>query len=193
MVGSLDTPKARDQVTIEDLEVVCIVGILPEERRVPQPLRVAVQATVDVSAAALGGDLDLSLDYAALARHLTFALSTARFRLLESAALALCHLLLVPAPGATRPAGARITLRKPKALGGRGVPSLTVERGSGEVGAVPGQRPGEIFRCHDALIEWLDASAPVKTPVPPQGFSTFVDETGVPGSRWVLRIWTNEA
>lgn len=120
-----------DVIRIRDLEVDCVVGVYPHERDLAQPLRLDAMLWLDTEAAARREQIRLSADYAALAAQLTFLLRTCRFRMLETAAHALCKYLLAPPPPGERRAGlsrVRLTLEKPKALMGRAVPSLEIER-----------------------------------------------------------------
>jgi hypothetical protein len=75
--------------------------------------------------------LRYSVNYSAVAAEVAFLLRSSRFRLLETAAHALCrYLLLPPALGENRPQidRVRICLSKPGGLPSRAVPSLEIER-----------------------------------------------------------------
>jgi FolB domain-containing protein len=125
-----------DVITLAGLVVDCIVGVYPHERDAPQPLQVDLELFLDTRPAAAGGGLPATVDYARLCGELRFVLESARFLLLETAADALCRYLLAPptddVPHAPIEAVA-LTLRKPLALGGGAVPSLTVHRQRDEV------------------------------------------------------------
>jgi len=129
--GSIPTSVARDTIEIRGLPVSCVVGVYARERDVPQPLVVDVMMETSIEDAAVHEKLRETLDYAAIAAQIAFLLESCRFRLLETAAHALAKLLLAePAPGERRAPvdRLRLTLTKPHALGGRGVPSLAIER-----------------------------------------------------------------
>jgi dihydroneopterin aldolase len=119
-----------DRIVIDDLEVTCIIGVLPAERTTPQPLRASLVLELDegaVAAAAAASDLAPTVDYGKFALAAAAALEQGAFRLLEEAALALCRLALAePAVRAVE-----VRLAKPRALGGRGIPSLIVRRSRG--------------------------------------------------------------
>jgi dihydroneopterin aldolase len=118
-------------IRIRGLEVDCVVGLYPHERHTPQPLRLDAELCLDTEPAARRERLGLTVDYAALSAQLGFLLRNCRFRMLETAAHALCRYLLAPpAPGERRAqlARVRVTLTKPTAIGGVTVPSLEVER-----------------------------------------------------------------
>ena len=120
----------RDVVAISALDVDCVVGVYSPERDRPQPLRVDVECVLDTQHAAKTGRLGDTLDYAEVAKELAFLLEHCRFRLLESAADALCRYLLLPplASAAARVESVKLRLTKPDALPGEAVASLVVER-----------------------------------------------------------------
>jgi dihydroneopterin aldolase len=125
-----------DWIRIRGLRVDCVVGVYPHERDAAQPLELDVHLCLDAGPAAVREKLSLSVDYAALSEQLAFLLRSCRFRMLETAAHALCcYLLAPPAPGERRATieRARVILSKPTALGGRAVPSFEMERQAGFV------------------------------------------------------------
>jgi dihydroneopterin aldolase len=128
--------RARDVIAIEGLRVDCVVGVHAHERDESQPLEVSARMVLDTRRAGASERLGQSLDYAAAANQIAFLLSTCRFHLLETAARVLSRYLLAPpAPGERRARVEELTLRlaKPRAFGGRGVPSLEVHRRADEV------------------------------------------------------------
>lgn len=73
-------------VGVERLRVLCIIGILPEERLIPQPLLISLTTRVK--------DPDAFLDYSALANIAMQLAKESHFFLLEEYASALCHTIL---------------------------------------------------------------------------------------------------
>ncbi len=71
---------------LNDLEVLCVLGDLPEERERSQAIRVDVEMEVGETAAKTD-DLSGTVDYAALASDIRAALTDAKCRLLERAAM----------------------------------------------------------------------------------------------------------
>jgi dihydroneopterin aldolase len=121
----------RDRIRIADLSVDCVVGVYPHERDRPQPLLVDVELTLDTTEAAERERLSATVHYARVAAQVEFVLQSCRFRLLETAAHVLAKLLLLPPPegrSQARPEAVRLQVTKPGALGGRGRPSLEIER-----------------------------------------------------------------
>jgi FolB domain-containing protein len=122
-----------DAIRIQSLEVDCIVGIYPGEIDTPQPLVVDLEMRLETIRAAVRDQLRYSVNYSAVAAQVAFLLRNSRFRLLETAAHALCrYLLLPPALGEARPQveRVRVCLSKPGGLPSRAVPSLEIERDS---------------------------------------------------------------
>ncbi len=121
---------ALDIVAVENIEIDTIIGIYPPERTKPQRLRLNVAAYLTPKPAGTPR-LTGSIDYARLTGDLLFILEHAHFELLESALEALAtHCLGVPTADTPRAQVERVklTLEKPFALGGHGIPKLTIER-----------------------------------------------------------------
>lgn len=130
-----ESGRLLDVIQLEGLMVDCIVGVYPDERHAPQPLRVDLAMHLDTREAAHAG-LRASVDYARTAGDVRFLLESCRFLLLETAAEALCRYLLAEptedAPRA-RPFAVDLRLEKPRALAGGVMPSLTVRRRASEL------------------------------------------------------------
>lgn len=75
-----------DQITIRDMRVRCIVGILPKERTTPQDVLVSLSIGVDLIPAARSGKLYHTIDYAVLCEQLRKLLVEGRYQLLETMA-----------------------------------------------------------------------------------------------------------
>lgn len=101
-------------VFVRGLEVECVVGILPEERTVPQSLVVDLELELDLTRAGREGDLSLSVDYAALAGRVRSYARARRAGLLEELGYELCTLILKE----FSPRRVTVRLTKPRALEG---------------------------------------------------------------------------
>jgi len=146
-----------DVIRIRGLEVDCVVGIYPRERHEPQPLVLDAELHLDTELAARKERLGRTIDYAQVSGQLAFLLRHGRFRMLETAAHALCRYLLAPpARGERRARLARVklTLTKPTALGGRAVPSLEITRDASWVSIATEQK---LFGTVDIIHETRDA------------------------------------
>lgn len=125
-----------DKIELSNIPVRCIVGLYPSEALVPQLLEVSITLYLNTREAASDDEgLRNTVDYARLSGELRFLLEHSRFKLLETAAHALARYILAPPlpeiPRATVDAVA-VSLRKPQALAGWGVPTLTVTRFAAE-------------------------------------------------------------
>lgn len=119
-----------DVISIQGLQVQCIVGLYPHERTNPQPVELDVALHLHTSSVHELG-IRGTVDYALIASEIEFLLTRCRFVLIEHAAEALARYLLAP-PTADVPQpqvhSVTLTLRKPSALPGKGVPSITITR-----------------------------------------------------------------
>ena len=75
-----------DALKLNGIEVVCILGDLPEERTREQRILVDVALALDLEAAGTTDDLGDTVDYAQLVANIRDALEDAKCRLLERAA-----------------------------------------------------------------------------------------------------------
>lgn len=148
---------ARDQITIEGLDVECIIGLYEHERITPQRVVVEITMALDANHAAEFERLDATVDYEWVSTQIAFLLKVGRFRLLETAALTICRALLLPSASGEARASIQslaLTLRKPGALLGRGVPSLRMERHRDEIVF---KHESRTFGSVDVIQETTDA------------------------------------
>lgn len=156
---SKDDPAAgtRDFIRIEGLDVECLIGFYEHERTTAQRVVVDITMGLDANDAAEQQRLEASVDYEWVSKQIAFVLKAGRFRLLETAALTICRaLLLGPVSGEGRASIELVdlTLRKPGALLGRGVPSLRMLRRARELAYAQEQRA---FGTVDVILETADA------------------------------------
>jgi dihydroneopterin aldolase len=140
----LSQGRPLDVIELSRLTVQCIVGVYPAERGTPQPLELGVSLYLDTRKAATAGSLRDTVDYARLAGELRFLLETSDFRMLETAAEALCRYILAPpTEDQARAQVHAVTLRlaKPGALGSAGLASLQVHRAADEYPFEPREKP----------------------------------------------------
>lgn len=124
------TPGDPDVIRLEGLQLVGIVGVLPEERERAQPLRVDLDLHVDLSAAGQSDALGDTVDYGAVCDAIAHTVDTARPELLERLAAQVADAvfevderigsltvviakLRPPVPHALAASGVRITRRRP--------------------------------------------------------------------------------
>jgi dihydroneopterin aldolase len=156
MSSNSDSEGLRDSITIEGLEVECIIGVYDHERVAPQRIIVEATIAVDTQRAAMQDRLEEAVDYEWVAMQIVFILKLSAFRLLETAAHTICRaLLLAPVDGESRGTiqSVDLLLRKPDALGGRGVPVLRTLR---QVDEVESKKESKAFGSVDVVHETRD-------------------------------------
>tara|TARA_B100001113_G_C20910104_1_gene535291 strand:- start:58 stop:435 length:378 start_codon:yes stop_codon:yes gene_type:complete len=72
-----------DCIQLRGLRVVCVVGVLPEERERPQPIEIDIDIYTDLSAAGASDDLIDTVDYGAAAEAVTQTCLSSQAQLLE--------------------------------------------------------------------------------------------------------------
>lgn len=120
-----------DRIVLDDLCFDAIVGVLPSEQACAQPLVLKLELWLDLDGAGASGDLEKSVDYAAVARQVRFVAQQGRWRLIESLGTAICRLLLAPPAhqeGRAQVERAAVSIAKPTILGGLAVPSVGFRR-----------------------------------------------------------------
>jgi len=113
-----------DRLKLNAIEVECVLGDLPEERRHAQRILVDVALELDLSDAGLTDDLEDTVDYALLVGAIRETLEEARCRLLERAAALVADVCLAER-GVSR---AVVTVRKTGSVPGLGSAEVTLER-----------------------------------------------------------------
>ncbi|HUX51830.1 MAG TPA: dihydroneopterin aldolase [Spirochaetia bacterium] len=112
-------------ISVQDLRLNCIIGILDAERRTPQELVVELEMDYDIQETALSARIEEAIDYAKATELLTSFLQDASFQLLETLVYRSIYFLHEHFPQAVR---VQVKAAKPQALGGRGVPAVRAEQ-----------------------------------------------------------------
>jgi len=86
-----------DRIFIEQLEVKCLIGVLPWEKQVPQPLRFDIELLLPLKPAGEENDLSKTVDYAQVAQQIETLLQTPH-ELIETVAEKVCQSLLAAWP-----------------------------------------------------------------------------------------------
>ncbi|QQR89630.1 MAG: dihydroneopterin aldolase [Myxococcales bacterium] len=150
-------------IRLSGLELDALLGVYTHELDKLQTVQVDLEMQVDIGQAAYLEKLKYTVGYAQTAEQVRFLLGHCRYRLLETGAQVLLRCLLSP-PIASVEHGAvleaKVTLKKPGALDGFGVPSLSVTARPSEIKAAAQVVQGVHRRCFhdgkDALIYRLD-------------------------------------
>ena len=173
---------APDLLRVDGVELLCVIGVYPEERSHEQPLRLSLDLPLSAGAAAATGELSRSVDYARLMGQLAFVLQQGAFVLLETAAEAASAVVLAAVDGVA--AEVTLTLTKPRALGGNGLPSLTVRRLRGAPVRVAraGTRVDTLWPGPDAAVHRVALASGTALRVP-DGAAALVVDAGRQGAR----------
>lgn len=151
---------SKDRIQLSHVRLHLIIGILPAERLIPQPVDVGVDLELDLGKAAVSGNLIQSVDYGDLLKQVSFILHAGHFYLLETAALALVHFLLTPLNKDAQVSQARVSLSKREAPRvSPAIPKVTVARDFVDVN-VAAERIGDttihhIFSGHNVTVQRL--------------------------------------
>jgi dihydroneopterin aldolase len=115
-----------DTIRITGLELACIVGIRPAERRRRQRVRLTIELYLDLARAAESSRIGLTADYSLVADEIANLLRFREYRLIETATEEIAAMLL----GAHQQVKSiAVTLEKPEALRGRALHgSVTIRR-----------------------------------------------------------------
>jgi dihydroneopterin aldolase len=127
----LTSSRARDAIHLRGLELECIVGVRPPERKRRQRVRLDLTLGIDLSVAGRSGRITRTIDYARVADEVQNMLRFRAYRLMESAAEELSAMLFAAHPALS---WVELCLAKPEALRGRasatGAVSVARERES---------------------------------------------------------------
>ena len=141
-----------DRILIEALEIECIVGVRPLERRRKQVVRLDLALSLDLSGAGKTGRITDTVDYARIADEVGGLLRFREYQLIEVATEELAAMLFGVHPMLQ---ALRIRLEKPEALRGR------ARSASVEVQRSRAQFPVEVslHRCgeHELLLSTHEA------------------------------------
>jgi FolB domain-containing protein len=113
------------RIHIRDLEVRCIVGILPDERVNEQNIYLDVDIDYDFSAAAAADDIAQTVDYAEVSKVLADWIRETQALLIERIAIEGGDLILERWPQVPR---VQITVKKPDAVAETRHVAVTAER-----------------------------------------------------------------
>ena len=100
-------------ISIVDLEITCIIGILPNERVKEQTLLLNINLDVDIGDSTFADDINETIDYTIIAEMATQLAITKKYKLIESFCRDLNNLFLDTFKVIQK---TRITVKKPNAL-----------------------------------------------------------------------------
>ena len=100
-------------ISIIDLEITCIIGILPNERVKEQTLLLNINLDVDIGDSTFADDINETIDYTIIGEMATKLAVTKKYNLIESFCKDLNNLFLETFQVIQQ---TRITVKKPNAL-----------------------------------------------------------------------------
>lgn len=114
-----------DKIHISGLELMTVIGTLPEEREHRQRLLLDLEIGLDLAAAGRSDDLTQTIDYSEIESRMIRLAETTHFRLVEAFAQAAADIVLayektvrctvtVTKPGASRRATVKVELNRTK-------------------------------------------------------------------------------
>ena len=114
-----------DIVFIRDLQIETVIGIYDWERKVKQIISLDIDMATDIKKAAETDNIDDTLSYKQVAKHLIAFVEASEYELVEALAENICEIILkqfeVP--------WVRLTLNKPGAVRGSRSVGVMIERG----------------------------------------------------------------
>lgn len=143
-----------DIVSINGMQVPCFIGIHRHERHEKQTLLVDVEMHLSTEKSGNEASFSSTVDYSKIYGELKFLLEACHFRMLETAAQAICAYLLAPPPPDRFQAqieAVTLTLKKPSALKSEAVPGLKVHRKKSDFSLTLEQNSfGEVDILHES-------------------------------------------
>ncbi len=117
-----------DNIHIQGIEAEVHIGVSPQERAFPQPLKLSLTLGTSFTAAVLWDDLTKTIDYAEISKFVIHFIETSHFNLLETLAEKLSESLFLTFSIETL----KLVIDKPKALAPKmGVPGIEIYRERG--------------------------------------------------------------
>lgn len=111
-------------LTVSDIAIQAVIGILPHERLQPQPIVLGFSLELDLEPAACTGDISCTVNYATLAQELSERIVSKQYELLETLVWDLAGYVLDRYP---RVLCVQISCGKPQAIPGSSGPIATLK------------------------------------------------------------------
>ena len=100
-------------ISIVDLEITCIIGILPNERVKEQTVLLDIDLDIDIGGSTFADDINETIDYTKIAEMATQLAISKKYKLIESFCFDLTNLFLGTFKFIQK---SNITVKKPNAL-----------------------------------------------------------------------------
>jgi len=112
-------------ISIVDLEITCIIGILPNERVKEQTVLLDIDLDIDIGGSTFADDINETIDYTKIAEMATQLAISKKYQLIESFCSDLNNLLLDKFKIIQK---SKITVKKPNALPKAKYAAFTMEK-----------------------------------------------------------------
>jgi 7,8-dihydroneopterin aldolase/epimerase/oxygenase len=122
-----------DIIFLRGLEIECIIGFIDWERRVKQTIVIDLELPVDCRTASIRDEVDDTLDYKKVAKHVIAFVEASEFKLVETLAHRLA-LVLLEEFGI---AWVRLSVNKPGAIRGSRDVGMAIERTRADLAPSP--------------------------------------------------------
>ena len=113
-----------DRILLRDLSVICIIGVMPRERLIPQKVVFNISLGFDLKKAGQSDNLEDTLNYKILRDEIVRSVKSSKFLLIEKLIEHVASLCLTK-PGVT---DVKLSLDKPGALTGCRSVAVEIER-----------------------------------------------------------------
>ena len=100
-------------ISLVDLEITCIIGILPNERVKEQTVLLDIDLDIDIGGSTFADDINETIDYTIIAEMATQLAISKKYKLIESFCFDLTNLFLATFKIIQK---SNITVKKPNAL-----------------------------------------------------------------------------
>ncbi len=120
----------RGTVCLKDLRVICLIGIHPKERQLPQALDFDLEMEIDIAEAAETENISATVDYSDVAARVEELAQEGAFKLLESLAESVASMLFDSYPVID---AVKIEIRKPSAVPAARYAGVRIERKRAEM------------------------------------------------------------
>ncbi len=113
-----------DKIFLNDMKVETIVGIWDWERKVKQIVSIDIEMAADIKKAALTDNIQDTLDYKAVAKHIRRFVEESNFHLVETLAEKIAEIIITE----HKVSWVRIKINKPGAIRGSKGVGVIIER-----------------------------------------------------------------
>ncbi len=120
----------RGTVCLENLRVICLIGVHPKERQLPQALDFSVEMDLDIAEASETENMAATVDYSDVGARIEELAQEGAFKLIETLAESAASMIFDSYPVVD---GLRLEIRKPAAVPAASYAAVRIERKRAEM------------------------------------------------------------